>query len=174
VRLRYFVPSRDEESERVVDPHRVVRAQGSQAPGGQTAAYLDAWCHRARAPRLFRLDRITDAEVLDSPVATDPAPRDLEAGVLAEDETVVATLRLAPQARWVVDYYPVLDVRPSGAQAGEEHVEVDLRVADERWLTRLLLRLAPYAEVVRPREFADSFTATAQSALRLYDEPDVD
>ena len=182
VRLRYFVPSRDEESERVVDPHRVVRAQGAQAPGGHTAAYLDAWCHRAQAPRLFRLDRITDAEVLDTPVATDPAPRDLEAGVLTEDETVVATLRLAPQARCVVDYYPVLDVRPSegesepdsGQSPGEEHVEVDLRVADERWLTRLLLRLAPYAEVVRPREFAESFTATAQSALRLYDEADVD
>lgn len=167
VRLRYFVPSRDEESERVVDPHRVVRGQD----GAQTAAYLDAWCHRAQAPRLFRLDRITDAQVLDTPVATTAAnPRDLDAGLLGEDETVVVTLRLARQARWVVDYYPVLDVREV---AGEEGVEVDLRVADERWLTRLLLRLAPYAEVVRPQEFTDSFTAVAQSALSLYDEPDV-
>ena len=175
VRLRYFVPSRDEESERVVDPHRVVRGQG--APGvAQTAAYLDAWCHRAQAPRLFRLDRITDAQVLDTPVATTAAdPRDLDAGLLGEEETVVVTLRLARQARWVVDYYPVLDVREeAGGDTGGDHVEVDLRVADERWLTRLLLRLAPYAEVVRPREFTDSFTAAARSALSLYDERDVD
>ena len=168
VRLRYFVPSRDEESERVVDPHRVVRGQG----GAQTAAYLDAWCHRAQAPRLFRLDRITDAEVLDSPVVTTASnPRDLHAGLLAEEETVVVTLRLARQARWVVDYYPVLDVRE---EDDGDHVQVDLRVADEQWLTRLLLRLAPYAEVVRPQEFTDSFIAAAQSALSLYDEPDVD
>ena len=53
-------------------------------------------------------------------------------------------------------------------------VQVDLRVADEQWLTRLLLRLAPYAEVVRPPEFTDSFIAAAQSALSLFDEPDVD
>ena len=59
VRLRYYVPSRDEESERVVDPRGVVTANGFD--------YLDAWCHSAEAPRLFRLDRIHEATVLDTP-----------------------------------------------------------------------------------------------------------
>ena len=49
VRLTYYVPARDEESERVVDPRGVVTSGG--------VAYLDAWCHSAEAPRLFRLDR---------------------------------------------------------------------------------------------------------------------
>lgn len=170
VRLRYVVPSRDEETERVVDPHRVVRGQDG-GRSGQGWAYLDAWCHRAGAPRLFRLDRITEAEVLDTPVATTaPAPRDLDAGLLAEDETVLVTLRLERQARWVVDYYPVLEVR----EVPEEAVEVDLRVADVRWLHRLLLRLAPHASVVRPAEFTDSFRAAARSALGLYSEQHVD
>ena len=57
VRLSYYVPRRDEQSERVVDPRGVVTAEGH--------AYLDAWCHSAEAPRLFRLDRIDGAEVLD-------------------------------------------------------------------------------------------------------------
>ena len=74
VRLAYYVPARDERSDRVVDPRGVVTA------GGLT--YLDAWCHSAEAPRLFRLDRIAEAEVLDSAVITDPvAPRDLAAGL---------------------------------------------------------------------------------------------
>ena len=47
VRLTYYVPARDEESERVVDPRGVVTSGG--------VAYLDAWCHSAEAPRLFRL-----------------------------------------------------------------------------------------------------------------------
>ena len=66
VRLTYYVPARDEESERVVDPRGVVTAAG--------VAYLDAWCHSAEAPRLFRLDRIHEATVLDSPVETAPEP----------------------------------------------------------------------------------------------------
>ena len=66
VRLTYYVPARDEESERVVDPRGVVTSGG--------VAYLDAWCHSAEAPRLFRLDRIHEAAVLDSPVETAPEP----------------------------------------------------------------------------------------------------
>src|SRR5207342_620064 len=79
VRLTYYVPARDEESERVVDPHRVVSHHGVD--------YLDAWCHSADAPRLFRLDRIHEAHVLDSAVVTEPAqPRDLSAGMFASGE----------------------------------------------------------------------------------------
>ena len=47
-------------------------------------------------------------------------------------------------------------------------LEVDLPVADPRWLMRLLLRLAPYAAVVGPEEFTETFTATAQETLTLY------
>ena len=79
VRLTYYVPARDEESDRVVDPRGVVTS------GGLT--YLDAWCHSAEAPRLFRLDRIEAAEVLDTPIATPPAaPRDLADGLFARSE----------------------------------------------------------------------------------------
>ena len=106
VRLTYYVPARDEESERVVDPRGVVTSGG--------VAYLDAWCHSAEAPRLFRLDRIHEAEVLDSAVETAPAPpRDLSDGLFQRsEETTLVTLRLQPQARWVVEYYPVEATRP--------------------------------------------------------------
>lgn len=160
VRLTYYVPSRDEESERVVDPRGVV-THG-------IFSYLDAWCHRAEGERLFRLDRITRLEVLDTPTATDPQPpRDLSDGLFTDVEgpdQVVATVRLAPEARWATDYYPVREVRVE--QDGT--AEVDLVVVDPRWLTRLLLRLAPYAEVVAPKEFIDSFTTSAQDTLSLY------
>ncbi len=158
VRLTYFVPSRDEVSERVVDPRGVVTAHGFD--------YLDAWCHSAEAPRLFRLDRISTAEVLAEEISSAPQePRDLADGLFARSAEVgTATLRLAPEARWVVEYYPVQEVRP----LDDGGCEVDLVVADERWLTRLLLRLAPYASVVAPGEYADAFTTAAQDVLSLY------
>jgi proteasome accessory factor C len=158
LRLTYFVPSRDEESERTVDPRGVVTAHGF--------TYLDAWCHSAEAPRLFRLDRIHSAVLLDSAVETPPeAPRDLADGLFATaDDTTLMTLHLAPAARWVVEYYPVEEVRPQP----DGSVEVDLLVADERWLQRLLLRLAPHARVVSPPGPTQTFTAAVQDALRLY------
>lgn len=159
VRLTYFVPSRDERSERVVDPRGLVDAQGT--------TYLDAWCHSAGAPRLFRLDRIEAAEVLDSPVATEPEPpRDLADGGFfpREEDSTVVTLELEPAARWVVEYYPVDAVRPR--RGGR--LEVDLVVANDHWLQRLLLRLAPDARVVTPTSYGEAFRSTAERTLKLY------
>jgi proteasome accessory factor C len=129
-------------------------------------AYLDAWCHTADAPRLFRLDRIGAAEVLDAPVTSEPeAPRDLTEGLFARSATTTtATLRLAAPAHWVVEYYPV----ESSTRLPDGRLEVDLVVADPRWLTRLLLRLAPHAEVVAPAAAADDFAAAARAALDVY------
>jgi proteasome accessory factor C len=159
VRLTYYVPSRDEESERVVDPRGVVTANG--------VTYLDAWCHSAEAPRLFRIDRIADAEVTDRPVVTPvEAPRDLSEGIFTQsDDTAPVTLLLAPAARWVVEYYPMEAVRPQP----DGSLEVDLLVADDRWLVRLLLRLAPHARVLSPREYAEEFTRATRDTLALYE-----
>ena len=158
LRLRYWVPSRDEVSDRVVDPRGVVLAQRTP--------YLDAWCHSAEAPRLFRLDRIHEAELLPSRIRTRKArPRDLSEGFFTSPaEATKVTLRLDPAARWVPEYYPVAAVRHRRGGV----LEVDLHVADERWLRRLLLRLAPHARVVRPSAVAVAFESDARAALGLY------
>ena len=100
VRLGYWVPSRDETTQRVVDPLALLEAEGHR--------YLDAWCHLAEARRLFRLDRITSLDVLDAPaVAHEVAPRDLSEGLFEPgpgDER--ATIRLARPARWVAGVLP--------------------------------------------------------------------
>lgn len=158
VRLTYYVPSRDEQSERTVDPRGVVTAHGFR--------YLDAWCHSAEAPRLFRLDRIRHAEVLDRPIETPPeGPRDLSDGLFTRSsDTTPVTLGLDREARWIVEYYPVEAVRTRRGGA----LEVDLLIADERWLQRLLLRLAPHARVLSPPELHDRFLESARSTLSLY------
>jgi len=159
VRLRYYVPSRDEQSERIVDPRGIVTAHGF--------TYLDAWCHSAEAPRLFRLDRIAEAVAPDTEIQTEAEPpRDLgkEGFFPSSPESTLATLELEPAARWVVEYYPVQAVR----RRRGGRLEVDLVVANERWLQRLLLRLAPHARVLSPPEYAASYAAAARDALGLY------
>ncbi|MER6937885.1 WYL domain-containing protein [Nocardioides sp. NPDC127514] len=160
VRIDYWVPARDEESSRVIDPRALVSIRDIE--------YLDAWCHTAEAPRSFRLDRIRGAEVLDTPVATDPedgASAEDAAGLLERtDYGTVVRVRLAPEARWVGEYYSVIDP----VELPDGGLEVGLRVYDQRWLTRFLLRLAPFAEVLDEQTFTESFAATARLALGLY------
>ena len=139
-----------------MDPRGVVTSRGS--------AYLAAWCHSAEDDRLFRLDRIHAAVVLDEP-ATHAAPPDLSDDLFGfADEAVRVTLRLQPEAVWVVEYYQVEETRPQS----DGSLEVDLMVADRRWLERLVLRLAPHATVITPAAWGTSVTDRARAVLNLY------
>ena len=77
--------------------------------------------------------------------STEPAaPRQVGDGfLLPAGDTRLVRLRLAPQARWVPDYYPTESVRRRAGGA----LEVTMRVADQRWLERL----PAAADPARPR-----------------------
>ncbi len=159
VRLDYYVPTRDESTERVVDPLRVVNADGN--------TYLDAYCHLAEDQRLFRLDRISSAEVLDAPVDphADVTPRDLAAGIFQPSgKELLVTLRLDRSARWVAEYYPVEHSRndPGGG------LTIRMRVGDPALLTQLMLRLGASAELVEPAALAGAVREVASRALANY------
>jgi proteasome accessory factor C len=157
VHLTYEGAASDARTERDVDIMRVVSADGRW--------YVEGWCHLAQDTRLFRLDRIRGVTVLDA--AGTPPPeartRDLSAGVYqpAADATV-ATLLLAPPARWVCDYYPVEEHVPLESAAGEPHDVVTLRVSRPEWLMRLVVRLGGHAVILAPAELrADLLTTVA-------------
>lgn len=156
--IAYYVPSRDDQSSRIVEPRAITRVGD--------ATYLDAWCHTANGDRAFRLDRIAAATELPDAVSERAAePRDLSGGWFRGDgETVAVTLRLLPSAQWVPEYYPVTDTAPGP----DGTLDVVIDVASEAWLHQLLFRVAPHASVIAPQEFAESFTANARAALRHY------
>ncbi len=163
VEISYHVPSRDRETRRVVDPRGLARVED--------LLYLDAWCHTAEGDRAFRVDRILAARELDTGVA-DPGARarDLTGGWFTDAETTTVTLRLAPPARWVIDYHQVTAQRPGP----DGTVDVDLEVASEQWVQSLVLRLAPHATLLAPVDYAEAFAAVARSTLSLYQADGVD
>lgn len=135
VRLDYYAYSRDERTSREVDPHAVFAHQG--------AWYLRGHCHLAGGSRLFRVDRIYDADVLEE---TFYPPSNLADGVFDPAPQVPrVTLRLPAAARWVVETFPVEDVR----EHDDGRLDVRLAVSATPWLERLLVRLGPAAEVVQ-------------------------
>lgn len=158
--LRYLVPSRDETTERDVDPMRLVAVAGRW--------YLEAWCHRAEGVRLFRLDRVVAVALLEAD-GTPPAEavsRDAgESLFTPSPDDLVVTLDLAPGARWVAEYYPVqaVEERPDGG------LRVELRTANPDWVPRLCLRLGGDARIVGPADVADRLVTAATAALARYD-----
>lgn len=159
LRLTYWVPSRDEVGERDVDPLRLDAVNGVD--------YLEAWCHRAEGRRVFRLDRIHGAELLETPAAVQP---EVDAGPLSVDfltageAATTVTLLLDPEVRWVPEYYPVEAVR----HLDDGRLEVELQVVDTSWLRQLVLRLAPHAIVLAPAGTMTELGDAVEAALDLY------
>jgi proteasome accessory factor C len=157
--LSYYVPARDETTERDVDPMRVSVVEGR--------SYLEGWCRLAEAVRLFRLDRITAASVLDAPAdpPADAQPRDLDAGLFQpgpSDTRVV--LEVGPAGRWVSEYYPCesVELLPEGG------ARIELRTPDTRWVRRLALRLGRHGRVLEPPDLIEAVTADARAAVASY------
>lgn len=163
VRLRYFVPRRDEVTERDVDLIRAVNLDSHW--------YLEGYCHLASDTRLFRVDRIEQIDVLDVP-GEPPAgvqPRDLAAGTfVARDTDTLVVLLADADTSWLADYYPTdgVEALPDGS------TRVTLRVADVEWITRLVVRLGGHARVISPPEVIEAVHRRAAAALAAYAESD--
>jgi proteasome accessory factor C len=162
VHLDYYVFSRDQRTQRGVDPYRVFAADG--------AWYLYGYCHLARGERLFRVDRISRADLLDESFER-PATAGEDPPLLhVAPETPRVTLDLAPSARWVAETYPVEESteRPDGG------LRVQLAVASRPWFERLLLRLGPDAQVVAASDptLRDAARDAARRVLARYQGSD--
>jgi proteasome accessory factor C len=158
VEIDYWSAGRDELTTRVIDPEVVFFATGEW--------YVGAYCHRARAERMFRVDRIR--AVRPTGESFEPGRVDVEAGDTynprPDDERV--TLRLAPGAAWVAEAYPAESV----TERADSSLEIVLAVSERAWLERLLLRLGPDAEVVAPKSRQRVAAEAAQRILGVYGE----
>jgi proteasome accessory factor C len=157
--LKYYVPGRDEATERDVDPMRILVADGRP--------YLEGWCLRAEAMRLFRLDRVLSLEVLGTPSSPPPdaQPVDVDTGLFhPSSDDIAVELELSAEGRWVAEYYPCESVTdlPDG------RLRVVLRTPDTGWVRRLALRLGEDGRVLAPSSLVDEVRETAQLALAQY------
>jgi proteasome accessory factor C len=152
--IAYYTPSRDEVTERTVVPRHV------HTDGGNW--YLVADDDRSGSTRNFRVDRIESVQPTGD-VAAAMGPPTIPA--FFDDDLPSVTLRLSPLAGWVIEQYPGVEV---GAVGDDGWTEVQLTVASERWLDRLLLRLGPEAVVVDAPDAVDRVRSLAERLLAAY------
>ena len=159
VHLRYYVPGRDEATERDVDPMRLLVVEGRP--------YLEAWCLRAEAMRLFRLDRVLALDVLDVPAAPPPeaAHVDVDQGLFRPSpDDVHVVLELSAEGRWVAEYYPCDSV----TELADGRLRVVLSTPATGWVRRLALQLGEDGRVISPPELVAEVRDAATAALANY------
>ena len=158
--LTYANASRDEQSDRDVDPRRLFTEQGK--------LYLEAWCLKAEDLRFFRLDRVVSARVTAIDAEEhDATARDLSDGIFTVGaQTPYAEVDLHPHAHWLTEYYQVdlVEEREDGVWRAK------LYGADWSWLRRLVLRNAGSITVIAPDFLREQVVDDARSALAAYDE----
>lgn len=152
VRLVYAGASRDEVTERVVEPAEIVRHGGK--------SYLAAWCRSAGSQRTFRLDRIRSVDVLDEILPEDRGLQAASADV-SPRQGVAVRVRVWPRSRWLLE---TLDLETDAIVAGDAQ-EATLVVADAAWLVRIVVGQAGGVEVLDPPEVRMQVREAALGAL---------
>ena len=169
VRISYVVPSRDELTERLIDPRRL-RSVDQQW-------YLDAWCHLAGAPRNFRLDRIAALEVTDEAVDPELWDGDVdETPFRGRAQAPRVLVVLSEESRWLASRYDALRT----AELDDGDVLAELAVASPQWLAGLIAQTGGTVRVVSPpsvleyvREWlARGLESHGVPSLRAYSQPE--
>jgi proteasome accessory factor C len=151
-RITYLKPGDERPAERWIAPYRLVYDDG--------VWYLLAHDRGRDGIRVFRLDRVLEAEMTDESFEL---PADFEAGAfLAEDGRPFrpvgepAWVRYSPRvARWVRE-------RTGAEPDADGSVTVRHAVADPHWFIRHVLRYGSEAVVLRPPELRERVARAAE------------
>ena len=164
LRLRYHGRERDDITERTVSPQRIVHYRDNW--------YLDAWCERSNALRMFSVDRVKNAlETKDK--AEDVAEQKLNEhyassyGIFAGKANKTAVLRFTKErARWVADerWHP----QQVGQYLTDGSYELRIPYRDDRELLMDILRHGPDVEVLSPMALRERVVEQLKSALARY------
>ena len=158
LRLTYWTPARNEESERLVTVRSVFTDRGHW--------YIAADDDASGDRRHFRVDRIRSVEStgIFVPVAAEPVQ--VPSWFADAADKLVVTLEVTAEAAWVVESYPCRSL-PENADGS---FRVEMVVNSEHWLGRLLLRGGGLVKVVEPTNMAGLQQSVAKQVLANYNK----
>ena len=161
VHLRYYVPGRDEATERDVDPIKLAGGwrgaptcgAGAGWPRGcgtsGSTGYWTSRCSTCRPRRTRKRSRPTRSGGCSG----------------RRRRTCWSSSSWRAVARWVSEYYPY----ESLTELGEGRLRVAIRTPNTDLFRRLALRLGEDCRVIAPAELAEEVRSAAAAALALYD-----
>lgn len=152
VRLMYHGVGRDKATERTVEPMGLVNERGTW--------YLEAFCRRAGALRVFRIDRIREVTAL--PERFEPRRLSPAGTAFMSSGLPVARIKLACGEQ-------VSDREWPGMRLAEEHADgsvvVEVPYAGTGWIARQVVARLGAAEVLEPAEVREAAGMLAHEIL---------
>lgn len=153
-------------SERVIEPYFIEPASAGHS------SYVIAHCHKARALRTFKIERI---KAIEATPQLYEIPPDFNAneflgsawGIIAEGEVKTVKLQFAPEISRIMEetvWHPsqVLEKRSDGSAV------MTLKVAETLELLAWILSWGQKVEVLRPPGLRQRVIETAQAMLEIY------
>lgn len=159
LRIVYWTPARNAESERVIGVRAVFSDRGHW--------YITADDERTSEVRYFRVDRIRSVEATGTFIgkeSTSTATPVIPEWFADAEGMTVARLLIPASASWVIETYPCRHV----VENDDGSFVVEMVVANEHWLGRLLLRVGEGVRVEAPAEWVDLRARTAHAVLSRY------
>jgi predicted DNA-binding transcriptional regulator YafY len=158
LRLRYYSMSRDEITDRRVDPYHLTLHGGG--------FYLVAYCHLRQAIRIFAVERIRECEALRARFDM-PEPFDVKKylegawGVIRGDVVTVKVTFARSLGRYIRDrlWHPTQKFRDLNGG----RLEMTLHVADTLEVRRWILGFGVEAEVIAPAALREALRREAEA-----------
>jgi predicted DNA-binding transcriptional regulator YafY len=162
--ITYRARGKNEVTEREVSPQRLVHYRENW--------HLDAWCHLRRELRIFAVDSVLKAEILETdarPVAEKTLAAVLGSGygIFSGKSVQWAKLRFTPErARWVAQeqWHP----RQKGKFERNGSYLLEIPYSDDRELVMDILRHGPEVEVIAPKVLRERVVELLEGARGKY------
>lgn len=159
VRLEYFSASSGELTTREVDPWTLYAALGRW--------YLIGFDHQSGEERMFRVDRIKSAEMLETEAAVpdDFDPNTYSGAFRERPGEPTASFEISPRAaRWFEEYYPVR----AAATLADGWRSIELAYSKPQWVAALILSLGDEVRAAEPAEVATAVKELATEIAARY------
>jgi len=164
IEIGYYTRSRNARGLRELSPQRLVHYRN--------AWYLDAWCHRTDSLRVFALDAIEQARLVDRrarDVSLAEVDRQLGSGygIYRGRRLAWATLRFSPEAaRWV--RAEIWHPKQQGRDLDNGHFELRVPYGATPELEMDILRHGEHVEVIAPAALRRSIAERLARARAVY------
>jgi proteasome accessory factor C len=149
LRFTYSNVARDDLTARTVSPLRVTAAAAEPS--------LQAWDHSSEAWRSFRLDRMSDVEILETAAA---AP-DTE---FVSMPTRAVTIRVPAHRQEILEQFTLLDA----PQTSSDGVTAQVAIAAPQWLARLCQAAGGAISIMAPDTIRTQVEQLVAEAVQAY------
>ena len=156
LRISYWTPARNEESERVITVRMVFTDRGRW--------YITADDDLSGDSRHFRVDRIRSIEKTGEFASVSTIAAEVPVWFADAQDNIVVSAHVSPAASWVIETYPctVLEEHADGS------FDISIVANSAHWLGRLLLRAGGGVVVTAPTSMVNVYAQVAADVLVRY------